>query len=336
MLKILLAMLLMGTLEIGACADWNSPTTPISLSQQVAAGDRYMGMRLLGALRLSAAPVNDLAPRGLSGLAWDEDAGLLYALADSGSLFHLRPIFSAGLLTDVQIVAAYPLLNAKGKPLRPPLADSESLAITKGSNGVPGDSVLIVSFEGQPRIARYTPTGKWLQDESLPPSLRDADRYANSNKALESLTLHGQWGLLTAPEWPLREGPTGYVPIFSLTAKRSWLYPLYKAPNSALVDMTALPDGSLLTLERAFVSLLHPVVISLRRTSLPANPTKPLQVEEVAVFDTSQGWLLDNFEGLARHREQRFFMVSDDNRSALQSTLLVYFELLSSPGGSGQ
>ena len=49
----------------------------------------------------------------------------------------------------------------------------------------------------------------------------------------------------------------------------------------------------------------------------------------MAVFDTSQGWLLDNFEGLARHREQRFFMVSDDNRSALQSTLLVYFELLS-------
>jgi hypothetical protein len=34
------------------------------------------------------------------------------------------------------------------------------------------------------------------------------------------------------------------------------------------------------------------------------------------------------FEGLTRHRGQRFFMVSDDNRRTLQSTLLVYFELL--------
>ncbi|HCB12317.1 MAG TPA: hypothetical protein DEP36_01915, partial [Gammaproteobacteria bacterium] len=39
-------------------------------------------------------------------------------------------------------------------------------------------------------------------------------------------------------------------------------------------------------------------------------------------------WLLDNFEGLTRYQDQRFFMISDDNCSAWQSTLLVYFELL--------
>jgi hypothetical protein len=97
--------------------------------------------------------------------------------------------------------------------------------------------------------------------------------------------------------------------------------------------MEALPDGSLLTLERAFVSLLRPFIITLRRTQLSAHSKEPLSVEDVAVFDTSQGWFLDNFEGLTRHRDQRFFMVSDDNQSALQSTLLVYFELLPSAGG---
>jgi hypothetical protein len=72
-------------------------------------------------------------------------------------------------------------------------------------------------------------------------------------------------------------------------------------------------------------------VISLRRTRLLADQTL-LKVENVAVFDTSDGWLLDNFEGLTRHRSRRFFMVSDDNTSPLQSTLLVYFELLPEPG----
>jgi len=46
------------------------------------------------------------------------------------------------------------------------------------------------------------------------------------------------------------------------------------------------------------------------------------------VFDTGQGWLMDNFEGLSHYRDRRFFMVSDDNCNGLQSTLLVYFEVL--------
>ena len=92
--------------------------------------------------------------------------------------------------------------------------------------------------------------------------------------------------------------------------------------------MEVLADGSLLTLERGFVSLTRPLVIALRRTRLPSHPSEPLQIEEVAVFDTSQGWMLDNFEGLTHHHGQRFFMISDNNHHVLQSNLLVYFELL--------
>ena len=98
--------------------------------------------------------------------------------------------------------------------------------------------------------------------------------------------------------------------------------------------MEALTDGSLLTLERAFVTPLQPLIISLRRTEpLPPPGTNQtlLKVANVAVFDSGRGWLLDNFEGLTRHRDQRFFMVSDDNCNTWQATLLVYFELKSSP-----
>jgi hypothetical protein len=325
-LRILCAALLGTGLELGACADLDFVAVSVPLSRQVAVGDRYMGIRLLGALSLSRQPVNGFSPRGLSGLSWDEDSGLLYALSDEAKLFHLRPVFSADLLVNIEIVSAYALLDARGRALKQPWTDSEGLAIDKGANGKPGDSELIISFERRPRISRYTPTGKWLRDEPLPASLQNPNYYSESNKALEAVTLHDRWGLLTAPERSPRGTSAGYVPI--IASDRAWSYPLYGAPNSSLVAMEALPDGSLLTLERAFVSLFHPLLITLRHTHLAPQSTESLVVEEVAVFDTSQGWIMDNFEGLTRHRGLRFFMISDDNRSSLQSTLLVYFELL--------
>ena len=107
-----------------------------------------------------------------------------------------------------------------------------------------------------------------------------------------------------------------------------WDYPLADAPGSALTDLAPMPDGGLLTLERAFVNLFQPLIISLRRTRLPEQPGGTLAVETVARFDSSRGWMMDNFEGLAHHTGNRYFMVSDDNASMLQHTLLVYFEVL--------
>ncbi|MFO1429131.1 MAG: esterase-like activity of phytase family protein [Candidatus Competibacteraceae bacterium] len=325
-----LLLLLLGGLNSAACAGSSVQAVAVPLSQRVAVGDRYMGIRLLGVLRLPQATVNGLPLRELSGLAWDEDAGLLYAVSDKGMLFHLRPVFSDDRLSDVELITAYPLQGTDGRPLRGAFADAEGLAIINGNNGIPGDSQLVISFEERVRIARYSPDGRWLQDEPLPSPLQNSSAYANPNLALESVTIDPQWGLLTAPERPLRGEAPGSVPIYAQNGRR-WLYPLHSAPASSLVAMEALPDGSLLTLERAFVSLLRPFVISLRRTRLLADQTL-LKVENVAVFDTSEGWLLDNFEGLTRQRGRRFLMVSDDNTNPLQSTLLVYFELLPEPG----
>lgn len=326
----LLLWLLFG-LTSSACAGPGFSTTPVALSDQLTTGDRFMGIRLMGALRLPPVSVEGQPIHQLSGLAWDEDAGLLYAVADKGALFHFRVTFENGVLKDAQPVAAYALQDAAGKPLRPPFTDAEGLALRSGANGVAGDGELLVSFEIKPRLVRYSPTGQWRGEELLPAPLQNTRNYSNVNQALESVTIHPRWGVLTAPERPLRVGPPGYTPIYALDG-RYWLYPLYPAPNSSLVALEALPDGSLLTLERAFVSVLRPLVISLRRVRLPDGP-EPLQVENVAVLDTSQGWLLDNFEGLAQRDERHFFMVSDDNSNALQNTLLAYFELLPEAAG---
>ncbi|HPF58002.1 MAG TPA: esterase-like activity of phytase family protein [Candidatus Competibacteraceae bacterium] len=325
----LLTLILVLALNASACATRRFEAVSIPLAGQVDVGDTYAGIRLLGALRLAPAKINSQRFCGLSGLAWDEDASILYALSDRGSLFHLQPeLNTQGHLTGIQVIAAYPLRNALDRPLRPPDDDAEGLAIRNSGNGVQGDTELLVSFEIRLRVVRYSPTGLWRGEEKLPALLRDPGHYRNPNQGLEAITVDPFRGILVGTEVSLLNDPSDQVRLFQLDG-RSWNYRLSPAPKSALVAMEVLPDGSLLTLERAFVAPLRPLIISLRRTPLPEpGGVAPLNVTDVAVFDSSQGWLLDNFEGLTRYQDQRFFMISDDNCSAWQSTLLVYFELL--------
>ena len=315
----LIGLLLLTT----ACA---SPLTErVPLSDHTAAGDRYQGIRLLGTLRLPAADINGLKVEGLSALAWDQDEQRLYALSDLGRLFHLKVRFDDGLLAAVEFVDAYPLQGSDGRSLGKAWTDSEGLTLLDSDDGTSGNSRLVISFETRPRLVTYTPDGRWLANLDLPKPLNNRNFYRDGNRALEAVTLHPDYGLLVAPERPPGNGHGEQLPIYALDG-RHWSYPLYPAANSSLVAMEALPDRSLLTLERAFNGLTRPLIISLRRTRLPDSSTEPLTVEDLAVFDTTQGWLLDNFEGLTRLQDRQFCMISDDNQQFLQSTLLVCFE----------
>lgn len=316
----------------GPMAAQSVPSSELSAPHELSAehrnGTRFMGIRLLGALRIKRVPVDGHVPRELSGLAWDEDEGVLYAVSDGGKLFHFRPEFEGELLTGLSGLAAHPLQDAAGRPLRGVWADAEGLAIENGDNGVSGDAHLVVAFERRPRLARYTATGRLLGAIPLPPPLADPGSYASPNKSLESLARHPTLGWLTAPEWPLRRGAAGILEIWSSGGER-WAYPTRKVPNNALVAMEALEDGSLVTLERGHGPLYSPLIISLRRTSaLQSSSGGPVEVATAAVFDTSAGWRIDNFEGLARHRERRFFLVSDDNENSFQTTILIYVEIV--------
>jgi hypothetical protein len=310
------------------------PGTDVSrrhrLSPHVAPGETYMGIRLLGSVVLDRTSVDGLALGGLSGLAWDEDESRLYALSDNGALFHFRPRFEDGRLAGVDALAAFRLRDHAGRALEGRRADAEGLVVQRADNGKAGDSVLAVSFERYPRIVRFTPEGRFVDSLPLPEALRDASRYANPNKALETLTWLPGTGFLTAPERPLTGAGDGIVGIFALDGRR-WRYPLVDTPNASLVDMQSLPDGSLLTLERGHGLMFLPMVISLRRTTIDgAPPGALLPVTTLAVLDSSRGWNVDNFEGLTRYRGLAFLMVSDDNFNDLQKTLMVHFSLVSS------
>lgn len=288
-----------------------------------------MGIRLLGSVALAKTSVDGLALGGLSGLAWDEDESRLYALSDSGALFHFRPRFEDGHLAGVDALAAFPLRDHEGRALEGRRADAEGLVVQRASNGRRGDSVLAVSFERHPRILRFEPDGRFVDSLPLPAELRHASRYADPNKALETLIWLPETGFVTGPERPLAGAEGGIIEIFAMDGRR-WRYPLAATPNASLVDMEALADGSLLALERGHGLMFLPLVITIRHTLIDtAAPGALLPVTTLAILDTSQGWSVDNFEGLTRHRGKSFFMVSDDNFSELQMTLLVYFSVVS-------
>jgi len=298
----------------------------VDLCEPPSACERIGGIRLLGMLELPARTLNGHRFAGLSGLAWDDDDNLLYALTDHAVVFGLRPVFRNDRLIDVSVHHAAALIDPRTrKPAKWRRSDSEGLDILNGRNAKKGDAELLVSFEREPRIARYRPDGTHLADVPLPAVLRDVKRYRGDNTMLESVCLHPREGILTAPEQPL-DNETGAARLYR-TDGNSWRF---VASRGGIVALECLPGGDILVLERDYSTLALHWTITLRRLHLPAGtaPDSLLAAETVATLDSDAGLHIDNFEGLARHRGNRFFMVSDDNDVFVQRTLLLYFELL--------
>jgi len=298
----------------------------VRLSAAPGAGDRVGRIKSFGMLELPAVAFDGRRFSQLSGLAWDDDDEVLYAISDKGVLFHLKPVLKDGVLAEVRLVKAAPLLDpASGKPLKGRRADSEGLDILNGRNGRKGDAELVVSFERFPRIVRYRPDGRALGEHPLPEQLKDAKAYRDSNKMLESVCVDQKLGILTVPEAPLRNEREGETHIFSLS-RRSWSYPLTGGMRISAIE--CLGDGRLLVLERDYGRLLGRAIVALKTARLPPTAAGATAVATVVTLDASDGYQIDNFEGLARHRGNRFFMISDDNDLFLQRTLLLYFEIL--------
>jgi hypothetical protein len=302
----------------------------VALHESHPAGSTFMGIRLLGTVELQQDSVTGLPLADLSALAWDDDRELLYAASDNGYLYHLKPGLRDDRLVSLQAVAGFRLLDAGGLPLKDKYGDAEGMLLLNGRDGLRDNDELVISFERRPRILRFSTNGHYRGEQRIAKKWKSRHSYATPNKAFEAIALHPRWGLLAAPEWPLRNAPDQrHYPIIQLDGKRQWRFPRFPAPKAGLVAMEVLKDGGLLTLERAYVSLWQPMYIVLRRSEpLPKPRGKPLKTRIIAEFNSAKGWILDNFEGLTRHRGQRFFMISDDNSRALQRTLLVYFEML--------
>lgn len=294
---------------------------PVTLAPLHPVGSPYQSVVLGGALWLPREMPDGVALRGLSDLAWSESEGVLYAVSDFGWLFRLQPVFENNRLIDVRLLDSYPLTDAAGRPLKGRWRDAEGLTFAPGPDGAPA---LFVSFERASRITRIDRQGRWQADVPLPAPFADPRRYDTPNAALEALTWHPRRGLLSAAELPPPGfTPAGHTPLFDL-AGRQHPYLLHTGPRCALVALNAWAGDELLSLERCYDE--GRIEIALRRFDLPETAGFAIRPETLALFRLQDGWLLDNFEGMTRIGPRGLLLVSDDNGSTRQRTLLMYLQ----------
>ncbi len=271
------------------------------------------------------ADINGLKITELSGLAWDEDEQLLYAISDKGRVYHFRLVLENDLIKSVTPVFGAKLRNAKGKKLKKNRRDAEGLMVWNASNGKKGDTQLIISFEGKPRIVRFTPQGQAIANIAVPEALRDPKRLRKPNSGLESVTYHPRYGFMTAPEESIKGQPKNLHTVYA--AKQQWSFMAYPAPNSSITALEMMPGSNyLLVMERAWSGFSNPMVISLRRVNLDNCSTNgTCQAENLRVFSSSLS--IDNFEGMTSLGNKRYLIVSDDGKNELLRTLLTLFKV---------
>ncbi len=202
--------------------------------------------------------------------------------------------------------------------------DAESLTIDPASDRA------WVGFEAYNQIWRYTP-GFGRGDRGVVPA---AMRDWNENGGIESLARLRDGRFVAISESPPRETGArlrmGLVwpgdPTATRPAYRFGYAPVGRKDDPS--DMTQLPDGRLLVLERGFALPFrwwNRLVVVDRAAIRPGARVRGRSVGVLAA-----PLIADNFEGVAAQQEGGstvIWLVSDDNHLPVQRTLLLKFRL---------
>lgn len=225
-------------------------------------------------------------------------------------------------ITDARIMPMIDRFGATNAGKGP--MDAEGLALK-------GDHVL-VSYEQFHRIDAYPDPGF----ETAPPDgtipILIPRKELRANRSLEALMI--------APQSSPLSGATVIVAEDSLDDQGNMLAAILDGPLKGRFtvrhsddfdasDGVFLPDGDLLLLERRF-DLAHGIGVRIRR--IAGGDIKPGAVVDGAViFEANSSYQIDNMEGLDAFRAAdgmiHLIMVSDDNHSILQRSLMLEFRL---------
>ncbi len=281
----------------------------------------YMGIHIIDQKRLSYRKIDGIPFGGISDLAWYPSTHELYMVSDRGALFRFSATF--GRKIALRPLGATWIKDAKGIPYKT-INERDTEGMTRDSRGK-----LLIAFEETPRIARFGKRGgnfgRKLSDEKLPKLLTDSSEYFNGNAMLEAVTYHPKYGILTAAERPLKTPGDGLQRVYSLRGK-VWAFPTEKHPNNGIVALAPMDDGNLLVLERAYISLLNPFIVTLKKVYLNQCLGGVCRSKILAKMDIHVGWHVDNYEGLAKVGSNRYIMITDDDYTFYRQTQMMYFE----------
>ncbi len=262
---------------------------------------------------------------GLSGIEVLE-GGRVVAISDEADWIEARlTLDERGYLTGFTDVRAAFMRDEHGRVLTTKSeADSEGLTQM-------ADGRFAVSFERTHLIRIYDlnrdgPFGS----AQLGPRLEGAERLPE-NASFEALAAM-DIALLTAAEGG--EAPTTPMWLAPLAARApvsaQFSYPL--SDGFSITGMDRLPDGDFVALERFYAPVIGPRA-RLTRFAAPSGEGGEVHPEVLALLEPP--FPLDNFEGVSAVRmpdgATRIYIVSDNNKSAQQRTLLLAFDVIEPP-----
>jgi hypothetical protein len=272
----------------------------------------------LGALALDTSPWGF---GGLSGLHLAPDLTLT-AISDLGRWWRAPLVLGGGRLSGIGEAQHGPLRDAAGQPLRRGLqGDAEGLARLP-------DGDWLVSFERRHRILRFRDLAGPGHPIEAPPGVEGSP----GNGGLEGLAVLADGRLLALAEsLPGASGPESRAAwLGTISAGRvAWRRTTYlPEPGLDPTDAAGLPDGGALVMERRFSifggftgRLAHVPAATLRGVG-------PLSSE--TWLDLPPDAPAENWEGVAvaRHGGRKLVvLVSDDNQSPFQQTLLLLYAI---------
>ncbi|MCC7348276.1 MAG: esterase-like activity of phytase family protein [Variibacter sp.] len=290
---------------------------------------RDLARRQFGPLRFRGGLVLKSSHRdfgGISSIRMEADGQRFLAVTDRGNWLRGRLRYANGAPVGIEDAELAPVLGPDGQPVRRRRwYDSESLALH--------DGVAYVGFERVHRILRFDYRRHGLRARGRPIAVPPEFSQLPANRGIEGLVVPARGMPLAGTLIALSErglDEQGHIRGFLIDRGNFARFAVKRIGDFDITDAAVAPRGDLLILERSF-SILNGAGMRIRRAPLTAiRPGAVIEGEVLAEADA--GFQIDNMEGLAVHRgpagETVLTIVSDDNFSRLQRTLLLQFTLV--------
>jgi hypothetical protein len=262
---------------------------------------------------------------GLSAIRVEADGEHFVSLSDKGHWLTGRIVYERGRPAGIADAVMAPMLGPDGRTLASRgWYDTESLAEQ--------DGFLYVGIERANRIVRFdfAKFGILAHAEVVPVPL-GISKLPN-NKGLEALVFAPRGSKLAGALMAFSErglDPNGNLKAFLLSGGAPEEFSVKRRDEFDISDSAMLPSGHVLLLERRFTWLTG-IAMRLRRIAL-ADIAPGALVDGPVLLFADMGYQIDNMEGLSVHAAADgstiLTMVSDDNFSILQRTILLQFKL---------
>jgi hypothetical protein len=260
---------------------------------------------------------------GISAIRIAADGERFLAVSDKGRWLRGRLVYRGEHLSGIADAEMAPVLGPDGRAITARgWYDTESITEDGGA--------VYLGLERVNRILRFDYARHGLlargQPVAVPPDLGKLP----NNAGLECLTAipkpaPNAGTLIAISERALDDA--GNIKAFLIGGPTPGTFTVARSDNYDITDCAAGPGGDLYVLERRFSWAAG---VAMRVRYIPLAAVVPGAVLDGKVLITADmGYQIDNMEGLAVHRtkggETVLTMVSDDNFSFIQRTILLQF-----------